>query len=213
MRYYGQFNPPVDQVIHERYFPNFMNGISIECGAFDGLLENCTKFFEENYNWKTINIEPVNRIFNNLVINRPNSINLNIALSNEQSIKKIRVYDIGGDMGIDNGMGSICHTESHRISLENMSGNKFIEQDTETKTYKQIISELGINKLDLFILDVEGHEIEVLEGMIGCDILPDVFVIEHGHREVGFFDPYLEKLNAKYKLDFVSHVNSFYVKI
>ena len=59
MKYYGQFNPNVDKVLHERYFPNKFNGTSIECGAFDGITENCTKFFEENYNWTTINIEPL----------------------------------------------------------------------------------------------------------------------------------------------------------
>lgn len=65
MKYYGQFNPQVDKVLHERYFANKFNGVSIECGAFDGLTENCTKFFEENYNWKTINIEPLPHIFKN----------------------------------------------------------------------------------------------------------------------------------------------------
>jgi FkbM family methyltransferase len=122
------------------------------------------------------------------------------------------VYDINFH-GINNTNASLNHTEKHRNLLEKMSNNKFLEQDIETKTYSQLILELNINKLDLFVLDVEGHEFEVLEGMVGCNVLPDVFVIEHGHREVGVFDKYLSKLNAQYKLDFVSHVNSFYVKI
>jgi hypothetical protein len=29
MKYYGQFNPQVDQVLQERYFQNKFNGISI----------------------------------------------------------------------------------------------------------------------------------------------------------------------------------------
>lgn len=49
-KYYGQFNPPVDKILHDKYFNNKFNGISIEAGAFDGKTENCTKFFEENYN-------------------------------------------------------------------------------------------------------------------------------------------------------------------
>jgi FkbM family methyltransferase len=211
-KYYGQFDPQVDKIIHERYFPNKHNGISIECGAFDGLLENSTKFFEENYNWKTYNIEPLNHIYEKLVNNRPNSININKALSNDNTIKKIRVYDINFH-GINNTNASLNHTDKHRQLLEKISNNKFLEQNIETKTYSKLISELNIDKVDLFILDVEGHEFEVLEGMIGCNVLPDVFVIEHGHREVGVFDEYLSKLNAQYKLDFVSHVNSFYVKI
>jgi hypothetical protein len=47
--YYGQFNPQVDQVLHTQFFPDKFNGISIECGSFDGITDSCTKFFEEKY--------------------------------------------------------------------------------------------------------------------------------------------------------------------
>ena len=59
-------------------------------------------------NWKTINIEPLNHIYNNLVTNRPNSINLNYGLSNIESKPKIRVYDIE-KYGIFNTNASISH--------------------------------------------------------------------------------------------------------
>jgi len=62
-------------------------------------------------------------------------------------------------------------------------------------------------------LDVEGHEMEVVKGMIGCDVLPDIFVIEHGHQSIGFIQPFLDELNSKYVLDFVHEINSFYRKV
>jgi hypothetical protein len=79
-------------VLHERYFPNKTNGISIECGAYDGYTECCTKFFEENYGWKTINIEPLSHIFKLLEQNRPASVNLNIALSNNNEDKLFKNF-------------------------------------------------------------------------------------------------------------------------
>jgi len=173
-------------------------------------MENNTKFFEDNYDWKTYNVEPFNHVFSKLVINRPNSININKALSNENGFKKMRVYDIHG-LGIFNGNGSIEHTDSHKKLLESVS-DSFIEQEVETITYKDLIKDLGISKIDLFVLDVEGYETRVIDGMVDCDILPDVFVIEHGHVNPGYFDRYLDKLSCKYKLDFISHVNSFYIK-
>ena len=212
LKFYGQFNPSVDKVIYERYFSNKLNGISIECGAFDGLTENCTKFFEDTLKWKTINIEPLNHIYDKLICNRPNSINLNIALSNKHAIQNIRVYNIAHH-GIYNTNASLNHTESHKTWLENGSNNTYKDQPIQTITYSKLIEQLNITNLDLFILDVEGHELEVLEGMIDCDVLPDVFVIEHGHKSVGFCDEALSKLNSKYKLDYVSFVNSFYIKI
>lgn len=210
-RFYGQFEPPVDKVIYERYFSNKFNGISIECGAFDGLLENSTKFFEENFNWKTINIEPLNHIYERLVKNRPDSLNMNIALSNVNGTQQIRVYSIP-EHGIYNTNASLNHLDSHKQCLESISNNKYVDQNITTITYRELVKQINLTSLDLFVLDVEGHELEVLEGMTECDVLPDVFVIEHGHKDVGFCDDSLSKLKCKYKLDHVSHVNSYYVK-
>ena len=93
------------------------NLTSIECGAFDGLTENCTKFFEENFNWNTINIEPLPHIFKKLKLNRPSSININIALSNYKGKQDIRVYDIPTH-GINNTNASLCHLPKHQLWLE-----------------------------------------------------------------------------------------------
>jgi FkbM family methyltransferase len=211
-RFYGQFDPPVDKVIYERYFPNKLNGISIECGAYDGVFENCTKFFEENFNWTTINIEPLNNVYENLIINRPTSINMNIALSNVNGIETIKNY-CHPTFGYNWGNASINHTPEHKQCLEQLCSNIYLEQSIQTMTYCELIKHININSLDLFVLDVEGYELEVLEGMINCDVLPDVFVIEHGHNSVNFCQEALDKLNGKYILDHVSHVNSFYIKV
>ena len=211
MKYYGQFNPPVDKVLHDRYFLNKFHGVSIECGAFDGLTENCTKFFEENYNWKTINIEPLPHIFKKLEQNRPNSINLEIALSNIDQISCFKNYK-HPYLQYDWGNGSITHTNAHKQQLDELCGyNNYVEIPVVCKTYKQIIEQLHIQHLDLFVLDVEGHELEVIDGMIGCDILPEIFVIEHGHSDA-FVDK-LNRLNARYKLDYISYANSYFIKI
>ena len=211
MKYYGQFNPPVDKVLHERYFLNKFNGVSIECGAFDGVIENCTKFFEENYNWKTINIEPLPHIFKKLKQNRPNSINLEIALSNIDQISFFKNYK-HPNLLYDWGNGSITHTNEHKQQLDKLCGyNNYVEIPVVCKTYKQIIEQLHIQHLDLFVLDVEGHELQVIDGMIGCDILPNIFVIEHGHSDA-FVDK-LNYLNARYQLDYISYANSYFIKI
>jgi len=211
MKFYGQFDPPVDKILYDRYFKDIYNGTSIEAGAFDGVTESSTYFFGKNLDWKNINIEPLENVYKKLVEFRPEAINFNLALSNENTTKIIRNYH-HPELGFCWGNASIKHTDEHREFLEFLSSNNFIEQQIKTITYKKLIEDLQITKLDLFVLDVEGHEIEVLEGMTDCDVLPDVFVIEHGHRSVDFFQPFLDKLNSKYKLDYTHMVNSFYIK-
>ena len=213
MTYYGQFNPQVDEVLHKQYFPNKFKGVSIECGAFDGLVDSCTKFFEEIFDWKTINIEPLPLVFKNLEKNRPNSINLEVALSNKEEIAIFKNYK-HPTLGYNWGNGSINHTNEHIKQLDDFCGkNNHVELQVKCKTYSQIVKELNITNLDLFVLDVEGNELNVIDGMIGCDVLPDVFVIEHGHRNVEIFIERLKKLDVEYKLDCVSFVNSFFIKV
>ena len=82
-KFYGQFEPKVDEFIFRRYFPDEnINGVFVECGAFDGETESSCKYFEETMGWTGFNIEPVPWIYEQLCIKRPRSKNLNLALSN-----------------------------------------------------------------------------------------------------------------------------------
>ena len=81
MKFYGQFSPPLDKLLYERYFLNKHSGFFLECGATDGVTESTCKFFEESMKWTGINIEPVPFLFERLIRNRPKAHNLSIALS------------------------------------------------------------------------------------------------------------------------------------
>ena len=215
MKFYGQFSPSVDEVIYTRYFNNQkIPGISLECGAYDGVTENSTKFFEETMGWNTINVEPLPYIYDKLLINRPNSINKKIALSNKNTRKKIRVYNIK-NYGINNTNASLCHLPEHKKAMEQLSEheNDYREYEVQCLTYKQLMYDLKIKSLDLFVLDVEGHEYEVIDGMIDATVFPDVFVIEHGHRTPEEITEKLKVLPVNYKLDYISYVNSFFIKV
>jgi FkbM family methyltransferase len=208
MTFYGQFHPPVDQFLFERYFKNKKDGISLECGAFDGQLESSCKFFEESMNWKAINIEVSPPIFKKLEINRPKSTNLNIALSNKEGISKF-VHVISPEVGEIFGNGSLSHLDTHKKQLIN-EGCKFVDYEVKTTTYKKLIESISIEKLDLMVLDVEGHELSVIEGMAGSLILPEVLCIEHGHLGIERIKLALSKF--PYKYDTSLHINSFYTK-
>lgn len=210
IRFYGQFQPPVDQFIFERYFKEKRDGISIECGAFDGQLECSCKFFEESMGWTSINIEASPPVYRNLIKNRPNSKNYNVALSNLAGSAKF-THVISPDMGENFGNGSLSHLDVHKNALIR-EGCKFIDYDVKTITYKQLIEMTEIKKLDLMVLDVEGHELSVIEGMIGAIVLPDIFCIEHGHLGVEKIKLALTMAKLPYKYDTSLHVNSFFIK-
>lgn len=204
--FYGQWNPPVDQFLYENYFKNIRNGVAIECGAFDGVTESSCKFFEESMGWKTINIEPVPHLFEKLIINRPNSINIQSALSNKNG-RATFTQAIHPEMGNHFGNGSLSHVNNHYNSLT-LEGCKFEKHMVNTITYKTLIKSHKLTRINLFVLDVEGHEIQILNTLDKSDVLPDIFCIEHGH--ISNLNQIMNDLG--YKFDKTSFNNSFYVK-
>jgi FkbM family methyltransferase len=208
MKFYGQFNPPQDQIIYETYFKDHKNGVFIECGAFDGVSESSCLFFEESMGWTGINIEATPFVYNKLMLNRPNSVNINAGLSSRSGIAEFK-HAIHPEHGIWFGNGSLSHSEEHNNDLI-QQGCQFVSFTIPLITYKDLIKDLKINKLDLFVLDVEGHELDVIAGMEGAEILPHVFCVEYGNIDNNTLDQIMSNLG--YKKDRIIHNNFIYLR-
>lgn len=208
-KFYGQFTPPVDQFIFERYFPDTnIKGVFVECGAFDGLMECSCKFFEESMGWKGFNLEPAPANFKQLQKNRSSSINLEIGLSNcsgEVDFKHV----VSPLLGENFGNGLITHSLEHIHDLQ-QRGCSFQDVKVQVITWKCFVEQHNICHVDLLVLDVEGHELSVIEGMRDCAVLPDIICIEVGHLDLGEIRNKLAALGYTY--DISSHVNAFFVK-
>ena len=195
--------------LFERYFPEVgIEGVFVECGAFDGLTECSCKFFEETMGWKGFNLEPVPWIYNKLCENRPTSINLNSGLSNKNG-EEVFTAVHHPDLGKNFGNGSLSHAKSHLDDLDSR-GCTYEEITVNLMTWPEFIESNAILHVDIFVLDVEGHELSVLEGMIGSKILPDVFCIEYGHIGLGKVRQEVEALGYVY--DITSNGNAYFVK-
>jgi FkbM family methyltransferase len=209
-KFYGQFDPPLDRILFERYFrANREPGIFIECGAFDGLTECTCRFFEESLGWNGVNVEPSPPIFSELVKNRPNSANVNAALAS-QTGSAIFHGIIHPDFGELCTNGSIEHHPTHRANIER-AGWAIKTYRIETLSWSDLVARQALPRLDLLVLDVEGTELNVIAGMAGCPILPDVFCVEHGHLGVEALRNAIEPLGYQY--DGGEEVNSFFVRL
>jgi FkbM family methyltransferase len=209
VRFYGQFDPPVDRYLLETFFAEKSDpGFFVECGAFDGVYDSSCLMFEESLGWKGVNIEASPVIFPMLQERRPNSTNLHLALSSSSGTAVFRHVsdEVHGDFL---GWGSLEHQPAQATEIE-AGGMKVTEWQVPTCAWRDVEALQSSGAIDLFVLDVEGHELAVLEGMKGSKVLPKVMCVEHG--QVG-----LDRLNeslAALGFDYVSslHVNSFYVR-
>ena len=127
---------------------NFKNGFFIECGANDGVNQSNTWYFEKKLNWRGILIEPVPNLFKELIKNRSeNNIFVNKCLV-EKNYKSKNI-----NMIYDN-----CKTKISKSQVKTLN--------TQVSTVAKVLKDNKIKKsIDLFSLDVEGYELNVLNGI------------------------------------------------
>ena len=219
LKFYGQFTPKVDEFIYKRYFNSLdISGVCVECGVLDGLTDSSCKFFEETLGWKCYNFEPNPYNYKQLVKNRPNSVNLNLGLSDKKGKLEFNFQlskDNNGDI-IPAGNGSLLpYTETQKEAIRNHNGvvdSVFVD----VINYKDFITENKITHIDLFVLDVEGVEPMVINGMQGADVLPDIMVIEiNDKNNFPAIRKQMEELSINgrgYIYDITSFVNYFFIK-
>jgi hypothetical protein len=94
------------------------------------------------------------------------------------------------------------------LQILEKEGCRFEQFPVPTITYREFVAEQGIARVDLMVLDVEGHEAAVVAGMAGAAVLPRVLCVEHGHNGVEGTTAMVAPLGYRY--DFSSHNNSMY---
>lgn len=137
------------------------NGIFIEAGAVDGILQSNTMFFEAYRNWTGILIEPITPNYAQCKKNRPKCIVENYALvENDFNRSKTTM---------------LFPPECHGLmsAMNNNKGVKHVQKTGELPakiivpctTLNTILEKNNISKIDFFSLDVEGYELQVLKGI------------------------------------------------
>ena len=126
------------------------NGIFFEAGDNNGVDQSYTYLLEKDYNWSGILVEPSVNAYTQCVRNRPNSVTINAALTNNPDITEI-VGDFDGHL-----MSSINGTRLNRAPSIKVPAT----------TLTKIFDIYFINRqVDLMSIDVENYELEVLQGL------------------------------------------------
>lgn len=141
------------------------NFFYVDVGANDGLVVSNTAYFDLNLGWKGICIEPHPLAFDKLKNNRPNSINLNLCVSDSEEVVDFLVID--GYAEMLSGIQKFYH-EGHleRINKEvEIHGGKKQINKIHSKPLSKIFDEYDIKKIDYLSIDTEGSEYQVLNSI------------------------------------------------
>ena len=205
MKYYGQFNnPKVDEYLHKEFFSQKKDGFFIECGASDGITESSCRVFSI-LGWNGINIEPDPTLFKDLVINRPEAVNINYALTSKEGEGYLDYIPVKFTQHASmihkrktTGRGFLKNSPCFNI----VKTQSILEMNQAIKiptiSYSSLVLKYNIPKVDLFVLDVEGSEIDVISGMKDTEVLPKVICAEIEPTGLTTLTRLLKEFNYEY---------------
>lgn len=186
---------PLDKKL-DILFNHKTNGFFIELGAFDGITQSNTYFFELYRKWKGLLIEPSKNAFELCCENRPNSIVVNCCCVSNTYNDTI----ISGDFN---------STLMSSVNGERMNSNNLI--GVKAQTLEKILDENHIqSEIDFLSLDTEGYELDILQGLNLDKYRPKYLLIEVYNKDFNNIINYLQSKNYILHSNFTNynHIDS-----
>lgn len=181
MTYYSQGGQ--DQYLDLSVFCGFERGVFVDVGAWDGVEINNTLFFEKNRRWTGINIEPTPSTYARLQHNRPQCINLDVAVTDTEGQTEF-VCSTGSTACISGIKSNYDPRHLKRLERENeqLGTVKSIIQ-VQTRRLDSIFRDHAVNHVHYLSVDVEGSEFNVLKSINFNEVFIDVIGFENNFPE------------------------------
>jgi FkbM family methyltransferase len=184
-----------DQYLEKNIFKGYKYGIFVDVGAHDGITINNTLYFQKNNKWSGINIEPIKNVYDKLVINRPNDININCAICNKDGNTEF-ICNTGYTEMISGIKDTYDTRHYNRLNYENNKMNASTEIIiVNTKKLETIFDEHNILHVHYLSIDVEGAEFEVIKSINFDKVFIDVIGFENNYDDVSI--PIIDYLTTK----------------
>lgn len=161
--YYSQFGE--DRILHG-IFPG-SKGVCVEVGAHDGKTFSNTLFFEQ-LGWDCVLVEPHPASCAKIRSHRRGQL-FECAASGADGEMRIR---------LTNDSPELSTLESNLSMIKRYSSEEIQTATVRVRTLDGILEESGVGKIDFITIDVENHEIHVLQGFSISQWKPRVVIVE-----------------------------------
>jgi FkbM family methyltransferase len=156
-----------EDVLLHRALQGVSQGTYVDVGANDPSGDSVTRAFYDR-GWRGINIEPVTSLYEALVKQRPDDVNIQAAAGAVEANKTF--YEFAGT-GLSTLDASIA--DRHRSQ-----GFKVNETHVRVRTLHSILADTPLPDIHFLKIDVEGWEREVLQGINLSETRPWIVLIE-----------------------------------
>ena len=161
----------------ERYLPK--TGFFVEAGANDGFSESNTYHLEKFKGWTGVLVEAIPELYRACVRERSQSKVFNYALVNPEYPQATMTLTYSHLMSFAKGSLGTEEYEQARVQKAQQYWDfQSYEVEVPTRTLASILDAVGQPQIDFLSLDVEGFEIEVLQGLDLNRYQPQYLLIE-----------------------------------
>jgi FkbM family methyltransferase len=163
-KYFGLNN--LDEKLEE--FLNYKDGYFVELGANDGIKQSNTLHLEIYHNWRGVLVEPEIRNYKNLVLNRSKNNkffnNGCVGFSYKEPNLRLVYADLMTTPILAN--SDIKNQYEHASKgIDHFEGENFVFEVKARTLQSILIASNSPKRIDFLSLDVEGGEMEVLDGL------------------------------------------------
>jgi FkbM family methyltransferase len=174
MKYTVSYAQNFEDLTLEAFFPDVEKGHYVDVGAFHPVIDSVTKRFYLR-GWRGINIEPQKALFDALVLDRTEDINLNLGIAGEPGSLTFNEYLVPGLSTFSKELAEAYASRGHQDT------GKPKHYDAPVDTLRGVLAANPLPHIHFMKIDVEGLEYDVLKSNDWGRFLPDVLCIEANH--------------------------------
>jgi FkbM family methyltransferase len=159
--YYSQYKQ--DKFLHKYFFKDFKGGVFVDVGAYDGIKDSNTLFFEKEMEWEGICCEPMNSAFQKLMENRT-SRNIMCAVDNVNDIKPF-IQNLGQSEIFSCLKDADKRFQKLVDKFQQIKGGFREEIIVKTHRLETIFDQLNVPRVHYLSVDACGKELCVFESI------------------------------------------------
>ena len=162
-------------------FDRQTSGIYVEAGALDGVHLSCT-FALERVGWTGLLVEPVKAQAEACRESRPNSHVIHGALVAPGGPETIEIASVSGSsheaLSALSYVPGVADEDNARSASISGRGYDITVEHAPAITLDEALEQSGVGRPDVIVLDVEGAELQALDGLSLDAVKPRVLLIE-----------------------------------
>ena len=177
----------------------------IQIGANDGVAFDDLNYFIKKFRTNSVLVEPIKEIYNKLQNNYKNFsfVKLeNSAISDDNTINYLYKVDKKFLIFYGNHIPAISSFDKKHLIKHNVKSSHIKKEKVKSLTIKELLKKYNITNLDLFFIDAEGYDGNIVNDFLDKTNFRSIIIFEYIHIDDKIFKSLIKKLLAKKYLYF-----------